>query len=112
MKVVNLSRRLELEAPQSVADGAGGFSRIWITLGTLWGEVLPGTGREAAGEEVSIASVNYRITVRGAPVGSTARPKPEQRLRDGTRIFIILAVSERDAEGLYLTCIAREELPT
>lgn len=112
MKPVKLSRRLVLETPQMVADGAGGFSLIWVSMGVLWGEVLAGTGREAAGEEVNIASVNYRITVRGAPIGSTARPKPEQRLRDGTRVFVIQAVSERDAEGLYLTCITREELPT
>ena len=112
MKPVNLSRRLVLETPQMVADGAGGFSRVWVSLGVLWGEVLAGTGREAAGEEINVASVNYRVTVRGAAVGSTARPKPEQRLRDGSRLFVILAVSERDAEGLYLTCITREELPT
>ena len=74
MKPVNLSRRLVLETPQMVADGAGGFSRVWVSLGVLWGEVLAGTGREAAGEEINVASVNYRVTVRGAVVGSTARP--------------------------------------
>jgi head-tail adaptor len=103
---------LQLEAPQSLADGAGGFSLAWTPLGTLWAEVLAGPGREAAGVEVSIASVTYRITVRAAPVGSPARPKPEQRLRDGARIFTILAVSERDPAGHYLTCLTKEEQPT
>jgi head-tail adaptor len=112
MKPLALSRKLELEAPQSLADGAGGFSLVWTSLGTLWGEVLAGAGREAAGEEISLASVNYRITLRTAPVGSTARPKPEQRLRDGARIFTILAVSERDTTGHYLTCLTKEEQPT
>jgi head-tail adaptor len=112
MTPLSLSRQLTLEAPQMVADGAGGFSLVWTSLGTLWAEVLPGTGREAAGVETSIASVTYRITLRGAPVGSTARPKPEQRLREGARIFTILAVSERDSAGHYLTCLTKEEQPT
>lgn len=112
MTAVRLDRRLQLEALQSLADGAGGYSRDWVSVGTLWGEVRPGAGREAAATEVYVASVTYRITVRAAPVGSTARPSPDQRLRDGSRLFTILAVSERDEQGHYLTCITREELPT
>ena len=111
MTDVQLTRAMVLESPQRVADGAGGFVLTWTALGTLWAEVLPGSGREAAGTEVLFAAVPYGITVRGAPVGSTARPKPEQRLRDGTRVFTILAVTERDPEGRYLMCFAREEVP-
>ncbi|WP_426033502.1 head-tail adaptor protein [Cypionkella sp. TWP1-2-1b2] len=112
MSGVRLSRKLVLEAPQNVADGAGGFARGWVVLGTLWGEVQPGSGREMAGVEVVLAQVPYKITVRGAPVGNLRRPKPEQRLRDGTRVFTILAVTEHDQDAQYLTCFAREETPT
>jgi head-tail adaptor len=108
---VRLSRLLVLEAPQSVADGAGGFVQSWAALGTVWAEVTPGAGREVTAAEGILATTPYRITLRAAPVGSTARPKPDQRLRDGARIFIILTVSERDAEARYLICTAREEVP-
>ena len=111
MSAVKLTRRLTLEEPQRLADGAGGFTVVWAALGALWAEVLPGSGREAAGEEVVLASVSYRISVRGAPVGSDARPKPEQRFRDGTRLYTILAVTERDPAGRHLLCFAREEVP-
>jgi head-tail adaptor len=106
-----LNRALVLETPTRVADGAGGFALSWVTVGTLWGEVKPGSGSDRAGVEIGLATVPYRITVRGSAVGSPARPKPEQRLRDGARIFVILAVTERDADGLYLTCFAKEEVP-
>ena len=106
-----LNRALVLEQPTRVADGAGGFALTWVAVGSLWGEVKPGSGSEKAGVEISLATVPYRITVRGAAVGSPARPKPEQRLRDGSRVFLILAVSERDPDGRYLTCFAREEVP-
>ncbi len=111
MSEVNLNRALVLEEPQRVSDGAGGYALSWVALGTVWADVRAGSGREAAGEEVNLAQVTYRITVRGAPVGTPSRPKPEQRLREGSRIFHILAVTERDPAGHFLICYAREEVP-
>jgi head-tail adaptor len=105
-----LNRRLVLERAVQVSDGAGGFSESWAVLGVVWAEVVAGSGRDVAGEEVTVSSVPYRITVRGAPVGAPSRPKADQRLRDGTRLFKIIAVTERDAGGQYLTCFAREEV--
>ena len=112
MSAPQLNRPLVLEAMSRVADGAGGFAESWGALGTLWAEVTPGTGRDAAGEEVVMGVVGYRITLRGAPQGSPARPVPGQRFRDGGRLFAILAVTEADAAGRYLTCFAREEVPS
>lgn len=108
---VQLNRRLVLETPTRVSDGAGGFTTTWVQEGVLWGEVVPGAGSEVAGVEVSLSKVPYRITLRGAAVGSPARPRPDQRLTDGARVFTILAVTERDPGGLYLICFAREEAP-
>lgn len=108
---LHLNRRLVLETPAQVDDGAGGFALTWVQQGVLWGEVIAGAGSESAGVEVGLSKVAYRITVRGAAVGSPARPRPDQRLTDGSRVFLILAVTERDASGLYLTCFAREEEP-
>ena len=108
---VHLNRPLALQTPTRVADGAGGFVLAWVSEGVLWGEVVAGAGSAAAGVEVSLAKVPYRITVRGAAVGSPQRPRPEQRFEDGSRHFHILAVTERDPSGQYLTCFAREESP-
>ncbi|MEI6098001.1 MAG: head-tail adaptor protein [Alphaproteobacteria bacterium] len=111
MTTPDLNRSLLLEAPTQVADGAGGYSVTWTVIGTLWGDIKAGSGRDLAGVEITLASVPYRITVRGAPVGSPRRPLPQQRFRDGTRVYHILAVTEQDYEALYLTCFAREEVP-
>lgn len=109
MTPVHLNRLLTLERPVVAADGAGGFATLWEVVGTVWGEIVPGIGRDAKGEETMLASVAYRITLRGAAVGSERRPVAGQRLREGARVFQILAVTERDAVGRYLTCFAREE---
>lgn len=108
--MIRLSRRLVLEERRALADGLGGVTETWAALGTLWAEVLPGAGREVAGEEVVLSSVPCRITVRGAPVGNPRRPRAEQRFRDGLRMFRILSVVERDPAGRYLVCVAREEV--
>lgn len=110
MSLPHLSRRLVLEAPQRVPDGAGGFADNWITLGEVWAEVRARTGRERAESGVPVSAVAYRIVVRGAPHGTPARPKPEQRFRDGERLFVIQAVADRDPEGRYLICFADEEV--
>ena len=109
MTRVSLSRPLVLEALCTRPDGSGGYAEQWQALGTLWAEVTTGMGRDAPVEEFTRASVTYRITVRGAPVGAEQRPVPGQRFRDGSRLFRILAVAERDAAGRYLLCFAREE---
>lgn len=111
MKPVRLRRLLALEAAMKVADGAGGFSLVWTEVGKMWGEVLPASGREQGVEEVVLSSVPYKITVRAAPPSSDRRPVAGQRFRDGARRFGIVAVTERDDSGLYLTCFVREEDP-
>lgn len=110
MGPVTLNRRLVLEEAQHTPDGAGGQTATWAALGTLWARVVPGTGREAAGEAVSLSLTRYRIVIRAAPHGAPSRPRPGQRFRDGTRLFQILSVAEHDTAGRYLTCHTQEEM--
>jgi head-tail adaptor len=111
MNTPHLNRALTLEGVVRTPDGAGGYTEVWTVLGTLWAEVLPGSGSDALGEERMLSAVPYRVTVRGAPMGAPSRPKAGQRLREGTRLFLIQAVTERDTDGRYLTCFSREEVP-
>ncbi|MCC5973561.1 MAG: head-tail adaptor protein [Rubellimicrobium sp.] len=110
MRAPNLTRKLMLEAPERVADGAGGFAPGWVALGVVWAEVKPGAGRDFAGLSAALSATAYRITLRAAPVGSPARPAPDQRFREGARLFRIRAVTERDPGGRYLTCLTEEEV--
>ncbi|MFW8634277.1 head-tail adaptor protein [Cribrihabitans pelagius] len=105
-----LTRRLVLEDPQRSSDGAGGFTEAWVARGTLWAGVKALSGRTGAREGASVSLQRYRITLRAAPAGSAARPRPDQRFRDGSRVFRIDAVAESDPDGRYLTCFATEEV--
>lgn len=110
MSVPRLSQALALETPERVSDGAGGFTEGWVVLGTLWAEVTARSGRETARIGTSVSRVGYKIVVRGAPFGTPERPKPQQRFRNGARVFNIQAVADRDPECRYLTCFADEEV--
>ncbi|MFB9149629.1 head-tail adaptor protein [Roseovarius ramblicola] len=105
-----LNRPLVLEVPERVPDGAGGFAQAWAVRGTLWAALDVRTGRDAGGEALRLGRAGYRITVRAAPQGAPSRPNPGQRLRDGVRLFHILAVTESDAGAGYLTLWAEEEV--
>lgn len=112
MRVPRLNRKLVLETPERVADGAGGFAQSWVPLGTLWAEIRSGTGSERFGEGVQLSRTRLKIIVRAAPFGAPSRPRPEQRLREGIRIFRILSVGEHDTDARYLICHAEEEVVT
>lgn len=105
---VSLSRRLTLEARDSQADGSGGFEVSWRELSTLWADVAARTGREDFIAGQARPRMKYRILVRGMPFGAPSRPRPDQRFRDGSRIFNILTVAELDAKGRYLEIYAEE----
>lgn len=112
MTAPRLNRRLTLEDRIRTRDGAGGFREKWQSLGMLWAEVKPLSGRETARSGVGYSTQSYRITLRAAPVGQDNRPRPDQRFRDGDRIYGITAVAEAGADGRYLICRATEETAT
>lgn len=109
MSEPKLKVRLELEGSVRQPDGLGGYRMAWQRVGWLWAEMKAVAGRERGAEVGPESVVSWRITLRGAPAGDPRRPVPAQRLRMGRRLFSIEAVAERDADGQWLTCFAREE---
>ncbi|MCB1406474.1 MAG: head-tail adaptor protein [Rhodobacteraceae bacterium] len=106
-----LNRPMRLEEAVVTPDGLGGYSTAWTELGTLWAELRAGSGTERRGAIAPEGRMTFRIYLRAAPQGSPQRPRPDQRLREGARVFTILAVSEADPQGSFLVCHAREEVP-
>ncbi|SEQ17026.1 head-tail adaptor [Loktanella sp. DSM 29012] len=110
MKPPVLNRALTLEAPVALPDGSGGTVTDWAARGLLWADIKAGSGGVRFQGEARLSRVPLTITVRAAAVGDAARPVAGQRFREGARIFAILAVTERDGAGRYLTCRAQEEV--
>jgi head-tail adaptor len=100
-----LNRRLVLEAPAETGDGAGGVTRTYETAATLWAQVTPVSARsDSAGDGLG-AVLRHRIVMR-ARNGISMR----HRLRDGTRVYRIIAMRETvDRRFLEIDVEERED---
>lgn len=100
-----LDPRLVLEVPVETADGAGGVTRSYAEVTTLWAAVRPSG---AAGEIVAAApgaTVTHRILIRARSDVTT-----RHRLRDGTRIYRIVALRDQDGTGHFIEIAAEERV--
>lgn len=110
MSAPRLNRQVVLQSREELPDGAGGYVQSWRILGAMWAEFRPRAGRERAGEAGPVSATSLQITVRGAPIGSSMRPRAGQRFVEGDRIYRIDAVAESDPAARYLLCFAEEEV--
>ena len=106
-----LDRRMVLEERVETANGSGGFSLAWVELGAHWVSVLPGAGRGDAVGHLPRGVVPLRLILRASAPGAASRPRPGQRLREGVRVYPVIAVVEQDPDARYLCCHAHEEVP-
>jgi len=93
----DLNRRLTLEAPVEVDDGAGGVTRTYSAVTTLWAQVTPRRGGLDVAADNLGSTLRYRITIRMRS-GITAR----HQFRDGGRLYRILT-SRQSADRRFLT---------
>ena len=99
-----LNRRLTLEAPTEDDDGAGGVTRSYTAVATLWASVEPVSAR---GEVVASAlgtTVTHRIQIR-----TSADITLRHRFRDGARIFRIVTMRDRDRRFLDIDAEERTD---
>ena len=106
---VRLLRRLVLETRGAPA-GRGGRLRRWP--GGRSGRSGRTCGRAAAARSSSPGSRGRGSSTASwcgrRRSGAPSRPRADQRLREGARVFDILTVAEHDAGGRYLEIVAEE----
>lgn len=103
-----LTRRFTLEELAATPDGAGGQTEAWTAVATLYAELKASSGRERASGGRTAARVTHRAWVRFVEYGAPGRPRPDQRFREGDRVFAIRAVAEADERRGYLICWLEE----
>ncbi len=98
----DLNRRLTLQAPVESADGAGGVTRSFADVATLWAQVTP-TGARADTAAGSLgALLRYRIVIR-ARADVTTR----HQFVEGDRVYRVVAVRD-SADRRFLEIEAEE----
>lgn len=101
-------RRLVLEERQSSPDGAGGRGELWAAVAEFGADIIARGAREGFAGGQGVSRVSHRAQIRFVPYGDAKRPKPDQRFREGSRIFAIIGVSEADQRRGLLTCWLEE----
>jgi SPP1 family predicted phage head-tail adaptor len=99
-----LNRRLTLEAPVETADGAGGVTRSYAAVATLWGSVEPVSARGTVEADALGGNVTHRIRIR-----TNADITLRHRFRDGGIIYRIVALRERGKRFLDIDAERRED---
>ena len=97
-----LNRRLVLEAPVESGDGAGGVTRGYQAVTTLWAQVTPVSARADVTADSLGGARRYAVVIRRRDDVST-----RHRFSEGARIYRILAARE-SADRRFLEIAAEE----
>ena len=100
-----LNRRLVLEAPVDTDDGAGGVSRTYEAMATLWASVTPVSVQEGIEAARLGARVTHRIGIRFSSDITT-----RHRFRDGAAIYRIVSLRDRDGAKRFLDISAEQRI--
>lgn len=107
MRAPRLNRRMCLEERSEVPNGSGGLTRTWVERAWVWAAVEAGSAQQVHEGGTTLGRIKSRIVLRA---GGMDRPLPGQRLREGGRVFSILAVGDADPDARYVTCHVQEEV--
>lgn len=64
LRAGRLNRRVQIEKPARVPNGAGGFVKGWEQIGKAWAEMIPLRGDEALEHSVQRATQIWKVTMR------------------------------------------------
>jgi SPP1 family predicted phage head-tail adaptor len=101
----SLDKRIVIEAPAEIADGAGGVIRSYENGGTVWASVTPVSARADVEADLAAAAVTHRIVIRSGPALTT-----RHRLRLGERVFRITAFRDADLRARFIEISAQERV--
>lgn len=100
-----LNRRLILEAPMETDDGAGGVSRTFDAVATLWASVTPVSAQEEIEAARLGARITHRISLRFSNDITT-----RHRFRDGDTVYRIVTLRDRDGRRRFLDISAEQRI--
>lgn len=104
MRAGELRKRITIEQPSRVADGAGELVPGWTLYGVVWAAVEPLSGSEKIQAQQVNANVNIRVTIR-----YLAGVIPAMRARFGTRTFQIVSVQNIEERNREMDLLCVEE---
>ena len=103
LRIGSLNRRVELQAPQRVPDGMGGFTTTYVTKQTVWANVASLRGEESLLAMQLQSHITTQITIRYLQDINTA-----WRIKYGARIFNIVSIIDPEEAKRTLEIMCKE----
>lgn len=101
----DLNRRLVLQAPSETDDGAGGVTRAYTTVTSLWAQVVP----QAMASDVAADSLGARLRTR-IVIRRRDDVTTRHQLLDGAVVYRVLAARlSADRRFLEIDAEVRED---
>ena len=103
-EVGRMKYRLILQTQNGTPDGMGGFVTSWVTVATIWGDIMPVSMRERAQGDKLISDYSHKIIVRYTDI-----IPPIGRFVYESRAFNIVSAVNPDNSGSHLVIYCHEE---
>jgi head-tail adaptor len=68
----DMTERLAFQRLTETVDAQGGYSSAWATYATIWGQIIPLTGREALAAESVTSVITYRAVIAAQQLEASA----------------------------------------
>jgi SPP1 family predicted phage head-tail adaptor len=107
MRIGDLTKRIDLEAPTKASDGMGSYDETWTTIATsVAAAIWSYSGKEMVQSMQTTGEVTHRIRIRYRSVLRTS-----WRVKFGNRYFSIVSPPiDFDMEHKYLELLCKENV--
>lgn len=104
MRISKLQQRISVQRRSSTLDAYGQEINSWTTIGTVWAEVKPLSGKEKMRSNAMVveSQLTHQVTVRYSELFLPSIEADAWRILFGTRIFNITASMNVDEASKYI----------
>jgi len=103
VRIGDLNKRVEIQAPTKVSDGMGGFVTGYSTLATVFCAVWPVSAADTIVANATTMVVTHRLRIRYRSVLKTS-----YRIKFGTRYFSIVSIIDPNTDHKFLDLLVKE----
>lgn len=107
MNLGQLRHRIQFQEEQQTADGGGGFTLQWVTVGTYWAHIRP-----ASGNETLQASRLEHVISHTATMRYTANISQAMRVLFRGGYYNVVSILNTDYRNKDMTVGLLENVPT
>lgn len=110
MQAGKLKHRLQIQEVAETVQPSGERTQGWSELATVWGSVVPLSGRELWNAQQAQPDVTHTVTLRSGGAVTRVTITPKHRILYGSRVLNVLSVKDENENGFTLILNVMEKI--